>query len=144
MLVLDVNVKNVVRGEETLAECEPLPKTLQCSTPSGGRHTWMEYHGPRPHGGDGIDVRTYGFGYVAVPPTAGYVWNTQSLDRGPGEAPDTWAAFLAARRAPVRDPRGDGWESTGRRDETDDDRELWDARQDDAVEKTLRWYRRRG
>jgi hypothetical protein len=56
--------------------------TLQCSTPSGGRHLWFDADGHRFHNsqsgklGQGLDVKTVG-GYVAVPPGPGRRWLRQ-------------------------------------------------------------------
>lgn len=145
LLVLDVDVKNGARGEETLAEwvaeCGPLPITLECRTPSGGRHIWLRYAGPRPRGGDGIDVRTFGSGYVAVPPSEGYSWSDELLDQAPTTPSPTWQAFLARRAAAGTSSRR---RRSVRRIETDAERATWNEAQEAALERALEWYRAKG
>lgn len=89
--VLDIDVKEGARGFESLAELEakngPLPKTLTCTTPSGGQHFYFKF----PVGSSirnrtallpGIDVRGEG-GYVLVPPSVfaggSYTWDDESV-----------------------------------------------------------------
>ena len=85
--VLDIDVKNGINGNESLAALEAefgkLPATLSCTTGSGGTHYYFKYDGTtviknsvgiRP----GIDVRAEG-GYVVAPPSVvnghPYEWN---------------------------------------------------------------------
>ena len=132
LLVLDVDVKHGAPGPDTVAawtaEAGPLPTTLTCRTPSGGWHLWYRYEGPHPRGGAGVDMRTRGHGYVAVPPSPGYEWTGPAE---PAALPSAWADLLAARAARGR-PRGRG-PARGGAHETPADRAAWNATQDAAV-----------
>jgi putative DNA primase/helicase len=85
--VLDIDVKNGINGNESLAALEAefgkLPATLSCSTGSGGTHYYFKYDGTTIIKNSvgirsGIDVRAEG-GYVVAPPSIvngrPYEWN---------------------------------------------------------------------
>ena len=72
LVVLDIDVKKA-DGEATLqgweAEHEPLPRTYQVRTPSGGKHFYFTGSAPTKASiGPGVDIRGDG-GYVVAPPS---------------------------------------------------------------------------
>ena len=88
--VLDVDIKNGHRGDDTLHELEringKLCPTVEVLTPTGGRHLYFVYdervHSSAGTLGDGLDIRSDG-GYVVAPgsrhndSTARYEWETE-------------------------------------------------------------------
>jgi hypothetical protein len=88
--VLDVDIKNGHRGDDTLHELErvngQLCPTVEVLTPTGGQHLYFLYdervHSSAGTLGDGLDIRSDG-GYVVAPgsrhnsSTVLYEWETE-------------------------------------------------------------------
>ena len=135
--VLDVDVKDGHRGDDTLADLErqhgELPGTVQAVSGSGGLHYYFLYDprvcGSRGKLGDGLDIRSDG-GYIVAPgslhPTGGtYEWESEHF---PGEQrlvpASEWLVLLAQVASPssatvvnggvlatmVERMKADGWE----------------------------------
>jgi hypothetical protein len=127
IFVLDVDVADGKRGDDTLADLEatysPLPATMEVITGSGGRHLYFGM----PEGvvivnsaggrlGPGLDIRGEG-GQVLAPPTLHpngkrYEWEASSLDEV-ADAPGWLVALLTS--APAGEARRE------RRTAVDDD-----------------------
>ena len=143
VLALDIDVKHDAGGEDTVAEWEaeagPLPAAPTVRTPSGGRHIYVQWDGPLPRKGRGVDFIAHGHGLVVVPPGGGYAW--EAAGEVP-ELPESWAQLLTARAAkaqPSRRRRGGV-----RAVETPAERAEWDQAQEAAAEAARAWYRARG
>ena len=109
IFVLDIDVKDGARGEESLKALEAkygkLPTTPISHTGSGGRHFIFAYPGSEDMRnsakklGDGIDTRGNG-GYIVAPPSlhksgARYTWDReQSLSKTPLSLPPDWLIWL--------------------------------------------------
>lgn len=100
--VLDIDVKNGAKGEESLAAFEAehgaLPPTLTCTTPSGGKHIYFVHDGSmsvKSAAGvlPGIDVRGEG-GYIVASPS--------QIDGVPYQWVDPEATIAIAPEALIR------------------------------------------
>ncbi|WP_198516537.1 phage/plasmid primase, P4 family [Herbaspirillum huttiense] len=100
--VLDIDVKNGAKGEESLAAFEAeygaLPPTLTCKTPSGGKHIYFAHDGSmsvKSAAGilPGIDVRGEG-GYIVASPS--------QIDGVPYQWVDSKARIAIAPEALIR------------------------------------------
>lgn len=112
-VVIDVDNKNGVDGDESLRELEaqmgPLPDTVEALTPNGGRHLFYQYpighnitsktgkYAPAP----GIDIKANG-GYVVGMPSkltgapVAYTWEASGWpsERPVAPLPAAWEAWL--------------------------------------------------
>lgn len=123
VVVIDVDVKGSTNGFEALEEFEmnlgPLPKTLQATTGSGGRHIFFAYDGDDIKNKvgwlKGVDVRSDG-GYVILAPGThvsggSYRWDNFQ-DAGLTPLPDFVRTSLLSSKA--KNMTGD-WNGTGKR-----------------------------
>ena len=104
--IIDVDCKGPVDGFETMERLEKelgegLPETIIIRTPSGGVHFHYRADLPQFQGRvdlPGIDVRSYGKGYVLLPPSPGYeMVGSEKI----AELPGRWVARLKGRSAVV-------------------------------------------
>ena len=109
VFVVDVDVKNGQKGEESLAELVEkhgaLPETLIQSTPSGGRHLFFKCEtgvrvSTRRGRAPGLDVRGDG-GYVAMAPSCvdGVKYQFVNPDVGVADAPKWLIEWINDRKA---------------------------------------------
>ena len=114
VFVVDEDNHHGIDGHESLLELEKqfgkLPETVECLTPSGGRHLYFKYfegQGNRAAIRPGVDIRGEG-GYVLVPPSSAggreYVWEAAHHpdDVAIAEAP-AWLIDLL--KAPAEAPQ---------------------------------------
>lgn len=110
--VIDIDVKEDVNGYDSFEEWELkkyIPKTLQCTTPSGGRHIYLK----KPPGvvieqdikvKPGIDIKAHTNNYVLVPPSSNpkgmYVWDESTEDIA--VAPKEIIELLHAEKRPSK------------------------------------------
>lgn len=89
LVVVDIDVKNGAKGEESIQQIKGLPPTLEAMTPSGGRHLYYLRSEPlKGRNGllPGIDIKADG-GYVVAPGSV--------IDEKPYEWKDPEAHYVA-------------------------------------------------
>lgn len=119
LVVIDIDKKPDIDGEETLAGLRPrtLPRSWECLTGGGGRHLYLRYPrcrvGCSPLG-PGVDVRGDG-GFVVAPPTLHangrrYRWEVglHPEETALSDMPSWLVDVLAARDAPTDQTRTRG------------------------------------